>query len=357
MTRTPRRLALGAAGLTIALALTGCGGQVRTGAAAIVGDERISAEQLQEVVERGTADPAAAQIKEDLAGYQRTVLTRLINRVILERALADAGVEVSEGDVDKQLQVYVASTPTGTLADLESQAVSNGIAKQDLRDFVRSVVLDQALGDVLTADVVVPPAQLQELYAQNPGYDRVRSAHILVPTQQQAASLLAQVKADPTQFAALAKRFSTDTSNKDKGGDLGLVGRGSFVKEFEDAVFAGKVGDLLTVKTQFGFHVISIVERQTTTLAQATPELRRQALEGERTEAKSVVLRKAAADLGIRVSPRFGTWSSESGEVVERESELSVPADSNPLAPDATTPEGTAPDGAPDGTSEAPAGS
>lgn len=349
MTRSSRRLALGATGLVLALAVTGCGGQVRTGAAAVVGDQRISAEQLQELVERGTADPAASAIKEDLPGYQRTVLTRLINAVVLERATAEAGVEVTEGDVDQQLQTYVASTPTGTLADLESQAVANGIAKQDLREFVRSVVLDQALGDELTKDVDVPAEQLQALYEQNPSYDRVRSAHILVPTQQQAASLLAQVKADPSRFAALAKQFSTDTSNKDKGGDLGLVGRGSFVKEFEDAVFAGKVGDVISVKTQFGFHVIRIVERQTTTLAEATPELRRQALEGERTEAKAVVLRKAASDLGIRVSPRFGTWSTEAGEVVERESELSVPDGGTPAEADPLAPEGA--------PSEAPAGS
>lgn len=349
MTRSPRRLALGATGLVLVVTLAGCGGQVRTGAAAVVGDQRISAEQLQELVERGTADPAASAIKEDLAGYQRTVLTRLINAVVLGRAAADAGVEITEGDVDKQLQTYVASTPTGTLADLESQAVANGIAKQDLREFVRSIVLDQALGDELTKDVEVPAEQLKALYDQNPTYDRVRSAHILVPTQQQAASLLAQVKADPSRFAALAKQFSTDTSNKDKGGDLGLVGRGSFVKEFEDAVFAGKVGDLLSVKTQFGFHVIRIVERQTTTLAEATPELRRQALEGERTEAKAVVLRKAAAELGIRVSPRFGAWSTEAGEVVERDSELSVPEGSTPSDTDPLAPEGA--------PSEAPAGS
>ncbi len=341
MTRTSRRpVVRTVAGLALAaLALTGCGtNQLRTGAAAIVGDERISTEQLEAIVQRGLSDPAAAQANSDRAAYQRTVLTRLINTVILERAAAEAGVTVTEGDVDKQLQVYIASTPTGTLAELEMQAAQQaGIAKQDLRPFVRNVVIDQALADELTKDLPVSAATLREIYAQNPNYDKVRSAHVLLATKQQADSVLAQVKADPSQFAALAKKFSTDTSNKDKGGDLGLVGRGSFVKEFEDAVFAAKAGTVLTVKTQFGFHVVKVVERVTTSLAEATPELRRMALQEERDGAKSAKLRAAADALDIKVSPRFGIWSAAQGEVVERPSELSTPAPEGgeePVSPD-----------------------
>ena len=339
MTRSTSRRATGAAlGLAALLALSACGGNVRTGAAAVVGDERISAEQLEAVVTRGLADPAAAQANEDRAAYQRSVLTRLINGIVLRKAADEAGVTITEAAVDEQLQTYIDSTPSRTLAELEQQAAQQaGIAKQDLRPFIRDLVLDLALGDKLTEELPVSQAELQELYAQNPAYDRVRSAHILVADEARADSILAQVKADPTRFAALAKQFSTDTSNKDTGGDLGLVGKGSFVPEFEDAVFAAKVGDVLKVKTQFGFHVVAVRERVTTPLADVTDDLRRQVLQDAQTEAKAEALRKAAADLGIRVSPRFGTWSSEGGQVVERESTLSTPA------PDGDAPVGEAP--------------
>jgi parvulin-like peptidyl-prolyl isomerase len=375
VTRTSRRPArrstaarLALAGLA-ALVLTGCGtNQVRTGAAAIVGDERISAEELQVLVDRGLTDPRAQEARGDRAAYQRSVLTRLINAEILQHAADEPGRTGPDGGVDEALRFYVASTPKGTLAELEETAAQEGIAPSDLRAFVRNIALDQALGDKLTEDIPVPTSALQELYDQNPAFDKVRSSHIHVPTRKQADELLARVKADPTSLPALAKQFSTDPSAKDTGGDLGLQPRGQFVQEFDQAVFAAKEGDLLIVQTQFGFHLVKVVDRVTVTLQEAVPQLRRTALQAERDEAKSVALREAAKELGIRVSPRFGTWSDEAGEVVERESELSTPApgsdggglDGGPEAPGGEVPGGGAPGdgGAPaDGGAEAPAGS
>lgn len=61
------------------------------------------------------------------------------------------------------------------------------------------------------------------------------------------------------EFADLAKEYSFDASNKDKGGDLGFFGKGKMVKPFEDAVFNAKAGDLVgPIETQFGYHVIKV---------------------------------------------------------------------------------------------------
>ena len=63
-------------------------------------------------------------------------------------------------------------------------------------------------------------------------------------------------------FAALAKEFSKDPGSAVKGGELGYFGKGMMVKEFEDACFNGKVGEVQKpVKTNYGYHIIKVTDR------------------------------------------------------------------------------------------------
>ncbi len=103
--------------------------------------------------------------------------------------------------------------------------------------------------------------------------DRAHVAHILFKTVGKTDSEVAEIKKKAedvlakakhgAKFADLAKQYSEDTT-KDKGGDLDWIVRGQTVPEFEAAAFSlpkGSISDL--VKTQYGFHIIQVIDRQT----------------------------------------------------------------------------------------------
>ena len=98
--------------------------------------------------------------------------------------------------------------------------------------------------------------------------DEIHVRHILVKgsdaqARAKAEKLLAELKGG-ADFEALAKKESDDPGSATNGGDVGFFGKGRMVKPFEDAAFAlEKPGDLSgLVETQFGFHIIKLVERR-----------------------------------------------------------------------------------------------
>jgi peptidyl-prolyl cis-trans isomerase C len=108
--------------------------------------------------------------------------------------------------------------------------------------------------------------QAQKYYDENPtlySTTQIRASHILVKDEAAAREIREQVKADPSKFADIAKEKSTDKTSGAKGGDLGMFGPGRMVPEFERAAFALKPGEISEiVKTQYGFHVITITDRK-----------------------------------------------------------------------------------------------
>ena len=191
---------------------------------------------------------------------------------------------------------------------------------------VRYLLLDR---EQARTRVAVPPNDIQRYYNDNIQQyttpERVRASHILLNTggkdeaavRKQAEELLAKIKAG-ADFAALAKQYSEDPGSKDKGGDLDFFPRGQMVPEFENAAFTmqpGQVSDL--VKTQYGFHIIKVVDKQagiTQPLDQVRPQIQqllssqladRQLSDRTRELAERIKnpgdLDKAAADNGTKV--------------------------------------------------------
>ncbi len=102
----------------------------------------------------------------------------------------------------------------------------------------------------------------------SPVQDQVWARHILVKDEATALKVIERYNTGEN-WTALAAEYSTDTSNKDNGGDLGWFGPGAMVAEFDTAVFATPVGSISApVKTTFGWHVIQVVAHEEKALTQ-----------------------------------------------------------------------------------------
>ncbi len=131
--------------------------------------------------------------------------------------------------------------------------------------------------------------------------DSVRASHILIPfvgaqragaeitkTEEQAKktadSIARVVKRRKSKFSSLAKAFSSDKSNADKGGDLDWFAYNRMVPEFRDFCFSNRKGSIEVVKTAFGFHVIHITDQTAKQKALKLATFGRQIVASEATE-------------------------------------------------------------------------
>ncbi|RKX22161.1 MAG: hypothetical protein DRP35_02625 [Candidatus Zixiibacteriota bacterium] len=119
--------------------------------------------------------------------------------------------------------------------------------------------------------------------------EKIRASHILVDNLDTANVLLERIKSGEN-FDKLAFEYSIDPSVKRNKGDLGYFLYGSMVKEFQDAAFAMQPGEISPpVKTNFGYHIIKLVDR-------ATNE-KRTDFESMKNELKQQIINKKRLDL------------------------------------------------------------
>lgn len=131
------------------------------------------------------------------------------------------------------------------------------VEEQVLQDFW----IQREISKMVTAE------KLQQRYEERlkamPAEEEVHARHILVANEDEAKALIAEIKKGAA-FDKLAKEKSTDKASGAEGGDLGWFKKSDMVKEFADAAFALKKGELTEtpVKTQFGYHVIQVEDRR-----------------------------------------------------------------------------------------------
>jgi foldase protein PrsA len=141
----------------------------------------------------------------------------------------------------------------------------------------------------------------------------VQANHILLETEADAERVYRLVRdATEAQFVALAKKESIETGVDESGGELGSTAATQFVPEFANAAVALEPGEISRpVQTQFGWHVIYLVDKEVTPFEEAKAGL----LEPLADQEFRAWLEDRADALGVEVNPRYGRFSAETFSV------------------------------------------
>ncbi|MGZ9583220.1 foldase protein PrsA [Paenibacillus marinisediminis] len=223
-----------------------------------------------------------------LVGKQ--VLNNMISDKLIDQEAAKAGVQVTDEEVQKELETYIAKFPSK-----EQFEMTLAKAGMSIDDFKNQIGRKMKITKIIEPSITIKDEDIKKYYDENKEQfhtpEQVKASHILVDTKEEADAILKELKGG-ADFATLAKEKSKDPS-KDNGGDLGYFGRGAMVPEFEEAAFNLKVGEISdVVQTKYGYHIIKVTDKKEA----KTPTY----------EEKKEDIRKMMVDQ--QVSEKFSTW-------------------------------------------------
>lgn len=157
--------------------------------------------------------------------------------------------------------------------------VDRWMFKKDLPVSAADTIYNLAVGDIYGPYKIDNTFNLSKVIEQKQMPDSIQSKHILIryagslraasdvtrskeDAKKLADSILDVVNRDKSKFEVLAVSLSDDTSNNDKGGDLGYNPPGRMVPAFDSFTIDNKPGSLGVVETDFGFHVVGVVDQK-----------------------------------------------------------------------------------------------
>ena len=208
----------------------------------------------------------------------RSVESMIEQLVIIKMAEIDS-VMVLEKDVDRALERQIQNI----ISQTGSEEAAEQVLGRKISDFKRSykndmkgkLIAEKYTGE-LTRNIEITRLEVEDFFKTYkdsiPSFPkRHKVRHILIQitpseesmkkTELKAFNILEEINKG-LSFEEAAKKYSEDFASKDNGGYLGFVPRGTFVKEFEKVAFTLSMNTISKpIKTQFGFHIIEVLER------------------------------------------------------------------------------------------------
>ncbi len=244
---------------------------------AIVGKEIITLSDLnltvQSMAVQDKLDPQSPELHD-------RVLEGMINeKLVLAQAIEDSVVVTNDevtDRLDRQLKLLVQQAGSEQrLEEMYNMPISR--MKRDFRELIRNQLMVEKIRQTRQASLSVTRRDVEEFFAAHKDSlptipKEYELSHIFIKPKpdsavtqavyKKALAVLDSIK-NGGDFASFAKRYSTDPGSAPGGGDLGWFRRGVFEKEFEEAAFSLKDGELSKpIKTTYGYHIIQLVERR-----------------------------------------------------------------------------------------------
>lgn len=362
--RSRRRRRLAAAAVlsaTAALLLSACGDS-QPGTAAVVGDQRITDSNLQNLVDQSLSAPGAraalpnSNYKGDLGAYRRTVLGGEVERLLAEAGARKLGVTVDENAVDSRYK-FIQDQSGGPDAFASQLTSRLAMSPALYRQFVRNEVIESEIG-YAQGNVKRPTdAQLQGLYQQ---YLATASSATLsaiqAPSQAVAEQTAARLKSDPSQFDAVAAQVGGSAAQQ--AAQPQKIPLNQLPADLVATLQKTPKGEIFPYVVDNGGAKTYLVIRtggvETPTLEQARPQLEAQALQQATTAGKKY-LTGVASSLGVEVNPRYGAWQQNQLQITDFVNPVIKPTPS-PSPSGGTLPDGGTSGGAGTQPSPTPSG-
>jgi parvulin-like peptidyl-prolyl isomerase len=288
----------------LALFAAGCGGSgnsVPSDAVAVVDGTPISQSQFQSMVDANKTQLKAQKQAVPKPGtpeytaLRARILDFLVQQAEFEaKAKSSLGIDITDKQIEQRLTQIKKQYFAGSQARYLAQIKKQGLTDEQVHASVKSQLLSEAIFKKVTGATTVSAAAIAAYYnahlASYKQAEKRQVRHILVKTKAQADSIEQQLK-NGADFAALAKKYSTDPSSKPLGGRLpGGIQRGQTVAPFDKVAFTLKTNAISPpVHTQFGWHIIqplsAITPATTTPLKQVQESIRQQLLQQKKNDA------------------------------------------------------------------------
>jgi parvulin-like peptidyl-prolyl isomerase len=201
-----------------------------------------------------------------LLDFKQRLLENLINQALIEQAAKSKNINVSDADIQKQIDQLKSGFKDSSQFD---QALkSAGMTLDQLKSQIKNQLVTQKLVETLAANQTVSDADIKAYYEKNKSQffqkPAKRASHILFKAEDKAtaAKVLKQLQAGTITFSQAAKQYSIDTATASKGGDLGWPTQ-AFVPEFQAALDKLKKGQTsVLVQSPYGWHIITVTDER-----------------------------------------------------------------------------------------------